>query len=179
MERNHVEELVAAAKQRDPEALAKLCEELHPEVYRYMLRRAPREEAEDLANEVCLRAVKALPSQQGFFPAWLYRIAANLLTDRHRRRAVRNEVLVEEGGLTVSSDSGSFTREVDLRIDLEQAMAGLNDQQRDLLYLRFVEGYDSVEIGEILGKSAEAVRAQQMRALKVLRGRCVTQEAGQ
>ncbi len=80
MERNHVEELVAAAKQRDPEALAKLCEEFHPEVYRYMLRRAPREEAEDLANEVCLRAVKALPSQQGFFPAWLYRRSRTIVS---------------------------------------------------------------------------------------------------
>lgn len=57
-----------------------------------MLRRAPSEEAEDLASEVCLRAVKVLPGQKGFFPAWLYRIAANLLTDRHRRRAVRDEV---------------------------------------------------------------------------------------
>lgn len=179
MDRNRVEELVTAAKQGDPEALAELCEEFHPEVYRYMLRRAPREEAEDLANEVCLRAVKALPNQKGFFPAWLYRIAANLVTDRHRRRAVRNEVPVEEKGFPGHSDSGSFTRGVDLRIDLEQAMAVLTDQQRDLLYLRFVEGYDTVEIGEILGKSAQAVRAQQMRALKVLRGRFVTQGAGQ
>ncbi len=179
VERSHVEELVAAAKQGNPGALAELCEEFHPEVYRYMLRRAPREEAEDLASEVCLRAIRALPNQRGSFPAWLYRIAANLLTDRHRRRAVRDEVPVEEEGLAASSNSGFFARKADLRIDLEQAMAGLNDQQHELLYLRFVEGYDSAEIGEIFGKSAEAVRAQQMRAIKVLRGRLLTQGAGQ
>lgn len=178
MERAHVDEVVAAAKRGDAQALGELCEQFHPEIYRYMLRRAPREEAEDLANEVCLRAVKALPRQRGFFPAWLYRIAANLLTDTHRRRSVRPEVPLEPGVVSHGSDSGSFTRRVDLKIDLEQAMSALNEEQRDVLYLRFVEGYSCGEIGEILGKSADAVRAQQMRAIRALRGRLAVQEVG-
>ena len=171
MDKEHVEETVQAAKRGDPLALAEICEEFHPQVYRYMLRRAPAGEAEDLASEVCLRAVRALPRQKGFFPAWLYRIAANLLTDRHRRRAVRDEVPLEAGGLAGNDDAGFFARGADLRIDLERAMEGLNEEQRELIHLRFVEGYDSPEIGEILGKSAEAVRAQQVRALRALRAR--------
>jgi len=178
VDREHVEELVMAAKEGDPVALAEICEEFHPQVYRYMLRRAPAEEAEDLASEVCLRAVKALPRQRGFFPAWLYRIAANLLTDRHRRRAVRDEVPVETDALAGSTDAGAFARGANLRMDLEWAMEGLNEEQRELIHLRFVEGYDSPEIGEILGKSADAVRAQQVRALRALRARLATGRVG-
>ena len=65
MDKQHVEETVQAAKRGDPLALAEICEEFHPQVYRYMLRRAPAEEAEDLASEVCLRAVRALPLGPG------------------------------------------------------------------------------------------------------------------
>jgi len=179
VEKNNVEELVEAAKRGASESLAELCEMFHPEVYRYMLRRAPREEAEELANEVCLRAVKALPRQRGFFQAWLYRIAANLLIDWHRRRSVRSEFFLDGVESSGNSDSGSFSRGVDLRIELEKAMADLNDEQRDLLSLRFVEGYTAVEVAEILEKSPEAVRAQQFRALKVLRNRFADQGARQ
>ncbi len=177
MDKAHVEETVQAAKRGNTLALAEICEAFHPQVYRYMLRRAPMDEAEDLASEVCLRAVKALPSQKGFFPAWLYRIAANLLTDRHRRRAVRDEVPLDADGHARSSATGSFASGADLRIDLERAMEGLNEEQQELLHLRFIEGYSGSEIGEILGKSAEAVRAQQVRALRALRAHLTLRRA--
>jgi len=45
----------------------------------------------------------------------------------------------------------------------------LPGEQQELIALRFVEGYTAAEVGAILGKSAEAVRAQQLRALRSLR----------
>ncbi|MFP5225829.1 MAG: RNA polymerase sigma factor [Actinomycetota bacterium] len=56
--------------------------------------------------------------------------------------------------------------------DLEEirgALEELRDEHRQVLLLRFVGGMSSEEVGESLGKSAGAVRIQQMRALEALR----------
>jgi RNA polymerase sigma-70 factor (ECF subfamily) len=137
-----------------------------------MLPRVPtREDAEDLASEVCARAVESLPKQRGFFPAWLFRIAKNLITDFYRRRGVRDRVesSCDEGIVGSVPDPTNLSDKILIEKYLEQVITYLTSEQQEVIRLRFVEGYDTTEIAEIQGKSPGAVRAVQFRALETLR----------
>lgn len=165
-----LEQLVESARHADPAALAQLCEHFHPKIYRYMLYRVSRpEDAEDLAAEVCVRALSSLPKQRGFFPAWIFRIAANLLTDARRRSRVRQEVEMSEELAGSLVDPTPGLENVELGLQLERAVEKLSPEQREVIRLRFIEGYDAKEISQIQGRSVEAVRAMQYRALEALR----------
>jgi RNA polymerase sigma-70 factor (ECF subfamily) len=160
------------AKNHDMEALGDLCEFFYPQIYRFMLGRvATREDAEDLASEVCTRAVQGLPKQKGFFPAWLFRIARNLVTDFYRRQNARGSPVSTdsdraEASITVAADT---TERLLLDRELGEALARLTPEQQEIVRLRFIEGYDTTEIADIQGRSPGAVRALQFRALAALR----------
>jgi RNA polymerase sigma-70 factor, ECF subfamily len=52
--------------------------------------------------------------------------------------------------------------------DVVRAVATLPDDRRQVILLRFVDGLSSAEVGEVLGRSAGAVRVLQHRALRDL-----------
>ena len=52
---------------------------------------------------------------------------------------------------------------------VRQALSELDDTRREVIVLRFMEGFSNKEIAELIGKSEEAVRQIQCRALKFLR----------
>jgi RNA polymerase sigma-70 factor (ECF subfamily) len=166
-----LDELVTAAKRNDPEALGTLCERFFPQVYRFMISRvASPEDAEDLASEVCVRVVASLPKQRGFFPAWLFRIARNLVTDHYRREASRRDSLPIDDEIAARVPGKG---EIDLKLlldhELEEALTRLTPEQEEVIRLRFVEGYETAEIAEIQGRAPGAVRALQFRAIASLR----------
>jgi RNA polymerase sigma-70 factor (ECF subfamily) len=170
VELSHLEDLVAAAKGDDAGALATLCEHLYRPVYRFILYRVRRaEDAEDLASEVCVRVVESLPKQRGSFPAWVFRIARNLVTDAYRRGAVRQEVAWSDQMTEFRAAPDRVHGLPVLPHQLERALAGLTPEQREVVHLRFVEGLSAAEIGEIQGRAAGAVRALQFRALEALK----------
>ena len=95
---------------------------------------------------------------------WLVAIAANearrLARDR-RKRVI--EILVDPtGGLGDPAGSAAA-------IDLRTALRALKPEDRAILALRHVAGFDSVEIGRIVGMSASGVRSRLERLLARLR----------
>jgi RNA polymerase sigma-70 factor (ECF subfamily) len=175
--RKVVEKLVDAAKTQDPHALAELCVQFYPKVYRFVLPRvASREDAEDIAAEVCVRVVESLPKQKGFFPAWLFRVARNLVTDYHRRRGVRKEETLTDNLASSLSDPTSNTEGALIQHQLQRAVSGLTSEQQEVIRLKFIEGFDTAEIAAIQEKSIGAVRALQFRALRALREHISTED---
>lgn len=164
-------ELVAAAKKNDQEALGTLCERYFPQVYRFMISRvASREDAEDLASEVCVRVVESLPKQRGFFPAWLFRIARNLLADHYRRHGTRRDSLPMDDEIAARvPNKEDIDSKLLLDHELEEALNRLTQEQEEVIRLRFIEGYETAEIAEIQGRAPGAVRALQFRAIASLR----------
>ncbi len=55
------------------------------------------------------------------------------------------------------------------RQELLGVVAGLPENQRQVIILKFIEGLDNSEIGQVMGKRQGAIRALQMRALAALR----------
>jgi RNA polymerase sigma-70 factor (ECF subfamily) len=141
-----------------------------------MIRRvSSREDAEDLASEVCVRVVESLPKQRGFFPAWLFRIARNLVADYYRREVTRGDSLPldDETAARVSGNEG-IEGKLLLDHELEAALARLTVDQEEVIRLRFIEGYETGEIAKIQGRAPGAVRALQFRAIASLRERLAT-----
>jgi len=166
---SRLDELVRAARAQDTQAIAALCEDFYPKVFRYVRRRVRSEEdAEDLAGEVCVHVIRALPKQTGFFPAWVFRIASNLLTDTYRRRKGKSEVELSEQLMDTLPDPMAQDAAI-LPHELSRALDELTPDQREIIHLRFIEGFSANEIAQVQGRSAGAVRVQQFRALEILR----------
>ncbi|MEN8614075.1 sigma-70 family RNA polymerase sigma factor [Dehalogenimonas sp. THU2] len=153
--------------------LASLFEEYYDRIARYAFTRiGDRGDAEDLASDVFVKALKALDSfeERGLpMGAWLFKIAHNLVVDYHRRNSQRRITDIEKIDIEAGGD---LAMEVETRLEMErvtQAMEILTEDQREIIRLRFYGGLSSAEVGAMLGKSDGAVREAQSTALKKLR----------
>lgn len=163
-------QLVEQARTKDTKSVATLCETFYPKVYRYVYYRVNRiEDAEDLTNETCLKAVGALQQQMGSFHAWIFRIASNLVTDFYRRRSVRQSVESVGASIETVHSNGDQADATVEREELKRALLQLTDEQQQVMVLKFIEGYETDEIAEMLEKNTGAIRAIQFRALTALR----------
>lgn len=163
--------MVEAARKGDAGALAAICENLYPRIYRYLSYKVndPRD-AEDLAGEVFVRMLEAIPGQTGNFEAWLFRIAGNVLTDHYRKRAVRSDTVGLPEEIAGGDDPAAATER---KLDgerLKQGMRELTEEQKEVVILRFIMGYEHGEVADMMGRSAGAIRALQFRALSALKG---------
>ncbi|MGA7104567.1 MAG: sigma-70 family RNA polymerase sigma factor [Candidatus Deferrimicrobiaceae bacterium] len=163
--------VVEAARNGDAGALAVICERLYPRIYRYLSYKVVDvRDAEDLAGEVFVRMLEAIPRQTGSLEAWLFRIAGNVLTDHYRKRAVRSGEVELPEEIQGGDDPGAV---VERKLDgdrLRKGLQVLTEEQRETVILRFVMGYEHGEVAEIMGRSAGAIRALQFRALSALKG---------
>ncbi len=153
--------------------LAGLFEEYYDRIARYANARVgDQREAEDIASEVFVKALKSLGSfeERGLpMGTWLFKIAHNLVVDYHRRRSQRQTVDLEKVEIE-ADDNPAMEAETKLEMDrVNQAMTILTEEQREILRLRFFGGLSSAEVGAMMGKSDGAVREAQSAALKKLR----------
>lgn len=166
--------LVALAQQGDQQAFATLYEQYRPLVYRFLRRRldGPDETVEDLTEDVFVKLYEKLDRyvERGLpFTAWLYRIAHNLLVDFVRtlpRHTAQSLDLVAD---VPEHHTGSEYRNVLDREALEPALARLTAEQRRAVEYRFLKGMSVAETAAAMGRSEEAVKKLQARALANLR----------
>lgn len=175
--------LVGRAVDGDAQATHDLLARVHPLALRYCrtrLNRLPgdaRHFVEDLAQEVCVAVLMALPRYKDTgrpFEAFVFAIAGHKVADL-QRAAMRHP-----GSTAVPSDEmperpddslGPEERAL-LSDDAEWAkklLANLPENQRELLVLRVAVGLTAEETGQMLGMSPGAVRVAQHRALSRLR----------
>ncbi|TAK13564.1 MAG: sigma-70 family RNA polymerase sigma factor [Anaerolineae bacterium] len=163
--------LVRAAKAGDPNAFGLLYDAYVDRLYRFVYYRVSDEPlAEDLTSRVFLKAWENL---QGYrdrglsFGAWLFSIARNTVID-HYRTIKQEQSLETAGPLVDEEDPESLLRRTQQGDQLANALRQLTDDQREVLVLKFIEGYDTNEIAGFVGKKPGAVRALQMRGLQAL-----------
>ena len=133
------------------------------------------EEAEDIAQEVFLRAFEQLRTNQAptVWEAWLVRVAVNACRDRQRsgwwkRRSRLVEVEeMEPQLLSLSSEEEASEREQRTRIWAQ--LQKLRPKQREIFVLRCVEGWSTTETAQALGLSPGSVKTHLFRAIRHLR----------
>ena len=163
----------------DPQAVGNVIALIRPMVVRYCRARLGRMDrssvsADDVAQEVCLAVLTALPGyrvQGRPFLAFVYGIASHKVIDAHRAATRNRSEPVADIPDAVESSDGPEQRA--LRIELSSEMGKLLDtlpeKQREILVLRVVVGLSAEETAEAVGSTPGAVRVAQHRALARLR----------
>jgi len=181
-------ELVARARAGDREAFAALYTEHRKDVYRFLVRRTgDRRLAEDLTQEVFLRALRRIETFSGRrtgggFGAWLAVIARNLHLDHLKLSRVQREVPVAEmadGDARDRSAEASALRELDIAEAAETvtaAMAVLTPYQRECVRLRYFEDLSVPETAARLGKGIGATKTLQFRAMRLMQSALASEE---
>jgi RNA polymerase sigma-70 factor (ECF subfamily) len=145
--------------------LSEIYNENYRSLVRFLYRRTGDQAlAEDLAQEAFVRAIEHQPAQPR---AWLYQVAANLVRDDFRRRAVRRrhlELVGDERGAVPAAAAPdiAYQRSETIR-RVRAALAELTPTDRDGLLLH-EEGLSYEEIAEVLGLSKGSVGTTLSRA---------------
>ncbi len=166
---------VLAAQGGDEEAFARLWREFQPGLLRYLrIKAAPV--AEDLAADIWLRVLRALPSFEGDeqgFRGWIYTTARNRLTDWYRSGERRPD-LIEYSSLVVMPAVNNVEQEVADRSDTDRAVAliaELPPDQAEAVMLRIVVGMDVARTAQVMNRSPGSVRVLCHRGLRGLEAR--------
>jgi len=141
------------------------------QIYRYVFYQVnDKMTAEDITEEVFVKAWKAIRSCKGkekTFLSWLYRIAHNHLINTLRSMK-RFASIEEENFVDIIDPKVEVEEEIECQ-ELLEKITCLPRNQRQVIILKFIEGFDNREIGKIMGKNEGAIRVSQMRALATLR----------
>jgi RNA polymerase sigma-70 factor, ECF subfamily len=178
-----LDSVVAEAVAGNRDALREVLETIRPIVVRYCRARFGTTErsglsADDVAQEVCLAAITALPryKDQGRpFLAFVYGIAAHKVADAHRA-AARNrsdptDVVPERFSVQAGPEQLAIESESAARMN--KLLEVLPEKQREILILRVVVGMSAEETAEAVGSTAGAVRVAQHRALARLKAEII------
>jgi RNA polymerase sigma-70 factor (ECF subfamily) len=182
-----VTELTALAAGGQRAAIESLLAQIRPMVVRYCRARlrelaGHHQIADDVAQEVCIAVLNALPRYQDMgrpFSAFVFGIASHKVADA-RRAATRLAIPTDE--LPDSPDDRPGPEEtVVASLEAQRAralLARLPAQQCELLVLRVLAGLSAAETGQALGMSSGAVRVAQHRALARLRAIAAAERYG-
>lgn len=169
-------QLLKIAKEGEPEAFGELYERYAQVIFRFFYANLNnRFDAEDLTEEVFLRALRSLPKyrDQGFpFPAFLFRIAQNALVDHYRRSgrsaldvSTDEDIQIRDEKPDPAESAAKNLQNQELRKVLDQ----LREDYRNVLVLRFLNDLSPEETAQVMDRSVGAVRVLQHRALAALR----------
>lgn len=165
------EDLLAQLRRNERGAWERFYDSVAGEIRAYV-RRIGARDPDDVVGEVMIQVVRDLPGFTGTAPElrpWVYRIARNRVIDAGRRRARR----VEEVPLESELQYLRLTAEiVDERPDLDELSDMLNwlsDDQREVVWLRYVLDLSLAETAEMMDREPAAVAALTLRAMHRLR----------
>ncbi len=180
------ESLIASAQAGHGFALDRLLRRHHPELARLLWRFARQPtELDDLVQETYLRVLRALPRWQPSQPFihWLRRVAVNVGRDHYRREITRRRWTAEpphpEAATTdpdalnapghYAADPAPDPAARAAASEIKSALDLLPPDERTLLTLHHLEGWDFATIGEHLGWPAALTRLRAFRARRRLR----------
>ncbi len=139
------------------------------------------DDAADVVQETFVQAFVKLATfeRRASFFTWLYRIAINRSISQRRRRQpdrsldrLQDETAHEVADDALPPDGPMNQRERALQV--QNALAGLSDEFRQVLVLREMEGYDYDTIAQLLDVPVGTVRSRLFRAREQLRERLKT-----
>ena len=189
--RDPIADPLSLARAGDRDALNRLCHENWLPVYRSVARWASTPaEAEDLTQDVFVRAIQSIGSYRGVDPgnqyrAYLLRISRNLAIDRWRARqaagapcqAISDADLPRYPDPDAGPEATVISRDEHER--LLAALDRLPDAYSDVLRQRVLCGRTAAEVGALTGQTANAVRQLQFRAMTALRRELAADQDGE
>lgn len=166
-----VDDLKKAAE-GDLKSIEQICMATWEPLYRFIYFKVQnREEAEDITQETYVKVLAYLQDHKASrenLPGFMKTVALNVLRDRWRQKKRRGIPLnIEEINPEETAGMDHQTA-VAQRLQIENALAKISEDQRDILDLRICKGHSVAETARMLGKTEAAVRTSQYRALQAL-----------
>lgn len=166
-------DLLRGAKTFDMQCLGAIYDRYSPGLYAYSMRLLGDVcMAEDCVAETFSRFLKALRAGQGpdqHLQAYLYRVAHNWITDQYRRQPPPplplEDDFTPEDVMHVETQASQHMQQERVR----SALRLLTPDQRQVVMLRFLEGWGNDDVAVAVNKPVSAVKALQHRALAALR----------
>ena len=160
---------VALAANGDSAAFERLYRASVSRIHSLARRMAGDDAADDLTQDVFIRAWQKLPTFRGesAFATWLHRLAVNLILTR--RESLRKRESRQVGGQETLERLSGGTGIPGFGLDFEKAVEVLPDGAREVFVLYDVEGYSHREIAERMGISTGTSKSQLHRARMMLR----------
>lgn len=165
-------DLIIEAKGGNKGAFGKLYELYYSPVYRYIyFRIRKKEDVEDLVQVVFLKVYESIEKYQekGTDPlAYFFTVARNTVIDYLRKK--QNLKLYENSNIETDKDNPEDFAQINEQLRLvNRAIQALNDDQKEVIILKFMTGLSNKEIAKHIKKSEDSIRQTQHRALKILK----------
>ena len=170
----NLDDLDEQAGTLDPQALGALHDQLYPAIFRYVSYRLQDPQlCEDVTSEVFVRLLVACHRRDRKIKdvrAWVFGTASNLINDHFRQKYRRKiEDLEDHQNLPAEhSTEGTVDRALTLS-EIRWAIQKLTPDQQNVIALRFSQDLSLEETAAIVGKSINAVKVLQFRALAAMR----------
>ena len=150
------------------ENLTKNYNEFLDQIFRFIYFRTNNKEiAEDLTQDCFLSVIKYIKENHIIdnLRAFLYKIAKNKLIDyyRQKNRVFYTNETIEEKYEPISNDN--ILEKQDIKIIIQKLQL-LNEEDRDILVMRYLEDLEIKDIAKIIGKSRTTTRVKIFRALR-------------
>lgn len=170
------QDIIQRAKSGDEAAFTQIYECYFEKIYRYVaLKIGNKMEAEDLAQQVFLKALQSIDSfkWRGIgISAWLFRIAHNQIVDYFRKEKKVVTTCLDGVVIPATTDGDNPQLMAEQRIDVERLMLAtkkLTLAQQEVISLRFAGELSIAEAAQLMGKSEGAIKALQHSAILALR----------
>ena len=153
--------------------MAEIYDQHYLSIYRYIFRQiGDVEVSKEIASDVFHRMVERNQNSTvhlEYLTSWLYCVARNIVADYYRRQQHRRHLSFDDK-LIVSSHDTAENAETQIRTEkMRIALMKLTPDQRQVIILKFMEGFSNQEVADALSKPVSAVKALQHRALVALR----------
>jgi len=149
----------------DAHKFAQMYEAVYIDLYRFALcMMRNKQDAEDAVSEAVLKAYENIRKlkDESAFRNWIFTITANICRRRLRESAKRKSEPIEE------SLTHAPSQEIDygMSVDVKRAFFVLSEEEQAIIGLSVFGGYNSKEIGSMLGMKDNTVRSKKVRALE-------------
>lgn len=156
--------LIQKIRNGDNRAGNEFVKKYYPLIYQYcFLHIHDRDCAEDMTQETFVRFFEAVMNRTDIakVKSYLYRVAGNTVKNYYRKK---KELLLEKLPDTVENNAA----DIEVRLDIERAVARLPDEIREITILFFFQGLKQKDISDLLGIKLSLVKYRVSKAKEVL-----------
>lgn len=165
-------EKLRKAQEGDRKSIEEICSSTWESLYRFVYSKVQnREEAEDITQETYVKAISHITRTNiklDTYAGFLKTVSLNVLRDNWRKKKRRGtsidlEAINPEESAVEDSTETSAQRDL-----IQNALNGLNEEQRKVIELRIIKGYSAADTARFMNKKEGTIRVLQYRALQAL-----------